>query len=117
MCFARKGSGSYYTPDDLVEVILKETVGPAGPRAARGVFPNKPPGRTRSGQTVVSHTVIYTDSILPSGLLDLKICDPAMGSGHFLVSLVGLSGRQRDCRLGRGSGHGCRLCVALDRAD
>ena len=36
--FARKGSGSYYTPDDLVEVILKETVGPLVPSAAGGVF-------------------------------------------------------------------------------
>ena len=26
--------------------------------------------------------------IPPSRLLDLKVCDPAMGSGHFLVSLV-----------------------------
>ena len=26
--FARKGSGSYYTPDDLVGLIIKETIGP-----------------------------------------------------------------------------------------
>ena len=26
--FARKGSGSYYTPDDLVGLIVEETVGP-----------------------------------------------------------------------------------------
>ena len=26
--FARKGSGSYYTPDDLVRLIIRETVDP-----------------------------------------------------------------------------------------
>ncbi len=26
--FARKGSGSYYTPDDLVRLIIRETIGP-----------------------------------------------------------------------------------------
>ena len=26
--FARKGSGSYYTPDDLVGLIIKETIEP-----------------------------------------------------------------------------------------
>ena len=56
--FARKGSGSYYTPDALVSLIIKETVGPL----VEG----------RSAEQI----------------LDLKICDPAMGSGHFLTSLV-----------------------------
>ena len=31
--FARKGSGSYYTPDDLVGLILKETIEPLASRA------------------------------------------------------------------------------------
>lgn len=26
--FARKGSGSYYTPEDLVSLIIRETIGP-----------------------------------------------------------------------------------------
>ena len=56
--FARKGSGSYYTPDALVSLIIKETIGPL----VEG----------RSAEQI----------------LDLKICDPAMGSGHFLTSLV-----------------------------
>ena len=29
-----------------------------------------------------------------TALLDLKVCDPAMGSGHFLVSLVDLMADQ-----------------------
>ena len=44
--FARKGSGSYYTPDDLVRLIIRETIAPLvaqrieasgrGPRSWRG---------------------------------------------------------------------------------
>ena len=56
--FARKGSGSYYTPDALVSLIIKETVGP------------------------------LVEGRSAEHILDLKICDPAMGSGHFLTSLV-----------------------------
>ena len=56
--FARKGSGSYYTPDALVSLIIKETIGP------------------------------LVEGRSAEHILDLKICDPAMGSGHFLTSLV-----------------------------
>ncbi len=56
--FARKGSGSYYTPDALVNLLLTETL--------------EPLVRGRGAEQ----------------LLELKVCDPAMGSGHFLVSLV-----------------------------
>ena len=56
--FARKCSGSYYTSDPLVQLIIAETVAPL----VEG----------RSAEEI----------------LELKICDPAMGSGHFLVSLV-----------------------------
>ena len=56
--FARKKSGSYYTPDALVQLILKETLTPLV--------------EDRSAEEILA----------------LRICDPAMGSGHFLVSLV-----------------------------
>jgi len=56
--FARKKSGSYYTPDALVRLIIKETLTPLV--------------ENRSAEEILA----------------LKICDPAMGSGHFLVSLV-----------------------------
>ena len=56
--FARKCSGSYYTADALVQLIIAETIGP------------------------------LVDGRSAEHILDLKVCDPAMGSGHFLVSLV-----------------------------
>ena len=90
--FARKGSGSYYTPDDLVEVILKETVGPlvrscteAFAKKAKSARPSsiKKRGREPSARLADLKRLDPAEQ-----LLELKICDPAMGSGHFLVSLV-----------------------------
>jgi hypothetical protein len=84
--FARKGSGSYYTPDDLVGLIIRETISPlAAARmeafsGARDLEAKKQPEDRRVGLLA---------GIDPAErLLELKICDPAMGSGHFLVSLV-----------------------------
>ena len=85
--FARKGSGSYYTPDDLVDLILRETIQPL----VRGFIEEFQKhaealaGNVEEGSRKLS--VLRT--LDPAErLLALKICDPAMGSGHFLVRLV-----------------------------
>ena len=85
--FARKGSGSYYTPDDLVDVILKETVGPLV-RARLTAFSERAAKRDkrRSDAGLTQGELQRLDPA--ERLLELKICDPAMGSGHFMVSLV-----------------------------
>ncbi len=85
--FARKGSGSYYTPDDLVGLIIEETIQPlvqlrmeAFAARAEELTSSKLPEERRIGRL---------KQIDPATkLLELKICDPAMGSGHFLVNLV-----------------------------
>ena len=59
----RKTSGSYYTPDELVQCLLDSAVDPVVEAAIRG----------RVGAAAVS------------AILELKVCDPAVGSGHFLV--------------------------------
>jgi hypothetical protein len=56
----RKASGSYFTPDSLVEHLVRETLNPL--LAACKADPHK--------------------------ILSLKVVDPAMGSGHFLVKAV-----------------------------
>ena len=64
----RRETGTHYTPKSLTEVVVAETLTPiayVGP--AQGV--------PRADWVLKS----------PSELLDLKICDPAMGSGAFLV--------------------------------
>ena len=60
---ARRRSGSHYTPRELTEPIVRTTLEPILVRL-RG--PGGEPPR-------------------PEAILDLKVCDPAMGSGAFLV--------------------------------
>lgn len=85
--FARKGSGSYYTPDDLVQLILAETLEPL-------ISSRKEAFRARIAELATSdlppHRKIGSLKVIDpaTSLLDLKVVDPAMGSGHFLVSLV-----------------------------
>lgn len=85
--FARKNSGSYYTPDAVVSLILAETLEPliaerfeAFRSKSRELSVGKDPEERRLG------AIKRLDPA--ERLLELKICDPAMGSGHFLVSLV-----------------------------
>ena len=85
--FARKGSGSYYTPDDLVQLILAEAVGPmVDVRTA--AFRNKIKELSERTLSDVRRNAVLKGSDPAEKLLELKICDPAMGSGHFLVSLA-----------------------------
>jgi hypothetical protein len=85
--FARKGSGSYYTPDELVSLIIARTVGPLLEErcrtfrdAADRLAKDKRPKNQRLKDLIPLDPAMR--------ILDLKICDPAMGSGHFLVALV-----------------------------
>lgn len=85
--FARKGSGSYYTPDDLVNLIIHETLEPLI-EARLKAFREKAEELSASDQDEGRKLGILRRFDPAERLLDLKICDPAMGSGHFLVSLV-----------------------------
>ena len=85
--FARKGSGSYYTPDELVGLILEETIGPLV-RSHLNAFAVEA-ARLRKGRRTARRKLDALKRLDPAvKLLDLKVCDPAMGSGHFLVGLV-----------------------------
>lgn len=85
--FARKGSGSYYTPDDLVQLILTETLEPLV--EARGTaFTDRIASLAESDKSN-DRKIGNLKRVDPATeILELKVCDPAMGSGHFLVSLV-----------------------------
>ena len=85
--FARKASGSYYTPADLVGLILKETVGPLV-EARTAAFHTEAEALTDSDLTPADRMQELKRLDPAEQILELKICDPAMGSGHFLVSLV-----------------------------
>ena len=64
----RRSSGTHYTPKVLTEMIVKEALEPV-------VYDGPAKGTPRAEWKLKS----------PAELLSLKICDPAMGSGAFLV--------------------------------
>jgi hypothetical protein len=80
----RKATGSFYTPHSFVRFLILETLGPqVEERSPR-------------------------DNPQPMEILKLKVLDPAMGSGHFLVEA---------CRfLGDKLYEACRLCDDLTTA-
>lgn len=84
--FARKNSGSYYTPDDLVLLILDETLEPLITDAMTA-FETALAGLDAKDSE--DYRVMQLQKADPAkAITRLRICDPAMGSGHFLVSLV-----------------------------
>ena len=91
--FARKVSGSYYTHDDLVQLILRESVGLLARERLEAFDRQIVKFNKRASLNPGDWDVL--DRLDPaSAILELKFCDPAMGSGHFLVALVDdLAGR------------------------
>ena len=84
---ARKGSGSFYTHEVLVQFILERAVGPlVSERVKR--FRQKAEALASDRRPRADRIADLAALDPASQLLDIKICDPAMGSGHFLVSLV-----------------------------
>ena len=85
--FARKTSGSYYTHDDLVRLILRESVGLLAAERLQAFEAQIKRWSKKHSLNPGDWDVL--DGLDPaSTMLELKICDPAMGSGHFLVALV-----------------------------
>ncbi|WP_303786287.1 DNA methyltransferase [Azovibrio restrictus] len=60
---ARKLTGSYYTPDSLVQELIKSALEP-----------------------VIARTLAENPQEPVKALLALTVCDPACGSGHFLLA-------------------------------
>jgi hypothetical protein len=85
--FARKASGSYYTPDDLVSLIIRETISPLI-SDRMDAFATKVEEQNVSERPLNERLGALKRTDPAEKLLELKICDPAMGSGHFLVALV-----------------------------
>ncbi len=84
--FARKDSGSYYTPDELVLLIIDQTLEPLI-GDAHGAFGDAI-AALRPGDSEASKLRALEAADPAKAITRLRVCDPAMGSGHFLVSLV-----------------------------
>ena len=71
----RKTTGSYYTPSSLIECLLNTSLDPVIEDAVkRGEQAAADSGATDPADAIVNE------------LLSLTVCDPACGSGHFLVA-------------------------------
>ena len=85
--FARRTSGSYYTHDELVELVIERSVGPlVEDRLA--VFAAEAEALATDGRSKRDRMKRLEGLDPAERILALRVCDPAMGSGHFLVSLV-----------------------------
>jgi hypothetical protein len=69
----RKGSGTYYTPKGLIDIILKTSLKP--------VVEKKLQGKKNKEEEL-------------QAILDLKICDPACGGGSFLLAALDYVGKR-----------------------
>jgi len=85
--FARKGSGSYYTHDALVRLVIDESVARLT-QERQQAFDRLLAGYARRHDLKPYEWDALAEADPASQFLALKICDPAMGSGHFLVALV-----------------------------
>ena len=83
--FARKDSGSFYTPDDLVGLIVSETLDPLVRRRIED-FEAKAAALEAAGAPRKRRLAALRPLDPAERLVELRVCDPAMGSGHFLVA-------------------------------
>ena len=87
--FARRNTGSYYTHDDLVKLILSEAIGPLIDERIAAFDAEAATVRRQGSRLGPEQARKRLDDADPAGaILGLRVCDPAMGSGHFLVSAV-----------------------------
>ena len=85
--YARKDSGSFYTPQELVDLIVGRTLKPLVEERLKA-FEHKS-DQLKSDRRSRAERKAELRKLDPAeAVLDLKILDPAMGSGHFLVTAV-----------------------------
>ena len=72
----RKATGTYYTPDYIVKYIVRQTLAPL----LQGIEESAPVQAARAAGK--------QDDSFANEVLKLNVCDPAMGSGHFLVETI-----------------------------
>jgi len=92
----RKATGTHYTVEELVERLVRQTVVRILEKRWRAFAPKLEKWleeiRTTPTEAARARLQNYVDSQLEvfirEQVLSLRICDPAMGSGHFLVYIA-----------------------------
>ena len=85
--YARKDSGSFFTPQELVDLIIDRTLKPLVEERL-SAFENRARELADDNRPVSERRDELLRLDPAEAVLDLKVLDPAMGSGHFLVSTV-----------------------------
>ena len=70
----RKKTGSYYTPTSLIDCLLDSSLDPVLDDA------------TKRAEIAATAAGTDTSEAIAEALLSVTVCDPACGSGHFLVA-------------------------------
>ena len=85
--YARKDSGSFFTPQELVDLIVDRTLKPLAEERLKAFEDRSTELRSDHRPIAERHAELL--ALDPAeAVLDLKVLDPAMGSGHFLVTAV-----------------------------
>jgi len=96
----RKATGSYYTPGYIVKYIVENTLGPLVEDKRKKISEkiNELKGKLKGtkGLTRESYEkeLRKAEGSLIDEILSLKVLDPAMGSGHFLVEATDFLARE-----------------------
>ena len=85
----RKATGSYYTPDYIVEYIVENTLGPLVEQARERVKAQV----RQTGSLDKEERQRQSAALFVQEILALNVLDPAMGSGHFLVEATNFLAR------------------------
>ena len=84
----RKTTGSYYTPPGLVGLLIKSALEPVIEDKVRSCIEGFGEG------SVTAQDKATVRERTEKALLSLKVCDPACGSGHFLLAAARRIGRE-----------------------
>lgn len=79
---SRKETGSYYTPDYIVRLTIEKTLSPL----VSEIYRRFEEELLTLEATAGTEQLIENDPA--QSILELRVCDPAMGSAHFLVDAV-----------------------------
>ena len=85
--YARKDSGSFFTPQELVDLIVDRTLKPLAEERLKA-FEDKSKELKSSRRPIADRRTELLALDPAEAVLELKVLDPAMGSGHFLVTAV-----------------------------
>ena len=87
----RKASGSYYTPNNIVDYVVENTIGPfcdeidKSLRSEIADLRNKLNTAPKPDRAGLERKIARLEGEFADRILSVRVLDPAMGSGHFMI--------------------------------